>query len=153
MEAITYKSTTVNNVTAINVVNTDEYLLALRPGNSGSASIEEGGWLSINLDQGFGFQNKAIYEFDNIFYIKNKASSNIAVTWEVNERLQLLINSGALKIYHSSHCSHWQEWHSGSVLMINTTRERGVKFVFDTQHNYQSLNNYKGEFIINAVPK
>mgnify|MGYP001073872512 CR=1 FL=1 len=151
MAALAYTSATVNNPMIISIVNTDEALLSLRPGDLSAVSIDNQGFLSIKPDEGYGFQNNAMYEFANIFFMKNNSRNNVVVSWEVDGSLEELVNTGVLKVFFYSQ-GRWVEWGTGSVVLLRASQERGVRFVFDTRdNNFRGLKEYGGDFIIHSA--
>lgn len=89
LAAMSFSSAEVKSDMNVSLTDSANALLALTPGNHAAAGLASNGELEINLNKGFdnqeyGVQNGSIYEWDNLFSVKNNSEKAVTVDLDVD---------------------------------------------------------------------
>jgi len=139
--ALAYTSAEVDNPMSMDVVSTDDALLAMSPGDYEEAVNIEGGKLVLTPGKGFGgemfgFQPGSKYTFEKIFTVENNAEFDIDCWYELTGNLEKLKDDGFFKVYMDNPNQPdvgYEEWEVRHITTIDHSagNDRDVKFVFD----------------------
>lgn len=159
MAAMAYNNASTVNATVLNVVSTNEALLALIPktvdslGNKDVTATTVNGKLTFDFSKGFGGGNFGLqpdseYKWDSIFDVKNNSNEKLSV--QVNLSNVGTVNDPKFSFSVQDNSSNYQDV---TIFTLLPNERKSVNVKLSVPSNVQLQQGVKGNIVVSSEAK